>query len=130
VHAFELDERTVASWRDRAGKHGETLHQQIIEQATLELTHVHADEIRVHARGRIVWMGLAMMGSTRLWLAGAVSPTRDSRLADRLLQPVRRCCKRLCPLLICTDGWNAYPQSILRAFREKLKRTPGRGRAA
>jgi IS1 family transposase len=43
---------------------------------------------------------------------------------------VRRCCKRLCPILICTDGWNAYPQSILRAFREKVKRTPGRGRAA
>jgi hypothetical protein len=77
-----LDERTGASWRDRAGKHCETLHQQVIEQGRLELTHVQADEIRVKARGRIVWMGLAMMVSTRLWLAGAVSPTRDSSLAD------------------------------------------------
>jgi IS1 family transposase len=31
--------------------------------------------------------------------------------------------------LICTDGWNAYPKSILRAFREKVKKTAGRGRA-
>ena len=116
--------------RDRAGKHCETLHQQLIEQGTLDLTHVQADEIRVKARGRIVWMGLAMMVSTRLWIAGAVSTTRDSSLADTLLQQVRRCCQRLCPLLICTDGWNAYPKSILRAFREKVKRTPGRGRAA
>jgi hypothetical protein len=27
------------------------------------------------------------------------------------------------------DGWNAYPKSIMRAFREKVKKTAGRGRA-
>src|SRR6266571_9201372 len=27
VHAFGLDERTVASWRDRAGAHCERVHQ-------------------------------------------------------------------------------------------------------
>ncbi len=32
-------------------------------------------------------------------------------------------------LLVCTDGWNAYPGSIRRAFREKVKETTGRGRA-
>jgi hypothetical protein len=37
-----------------------------------------ADVIRVKGRGRIVWMGLAMMVSTRLWLAGVVSPSRDT----------------------------------------------------
>ncbi len=26
VHAFSLDERTVASWRDRAGVHCEQIH--------------------------------------------------------------------------------------------------------
>ncbi len=30
---------------------------------------------------------------------------------------------------MCTDGWNAYPGSIRRAFREKVKETAGRGRA-
>jgi len=32
-------------------------------------------------------------------------------------------------LLVCTDGWNAYPGSIRRAFRQKVKETAGRGRA-
>jgi hypothetical protein len=30
---------------------------------------------------------------------------------------------------VCTDGWAAYPNSIKRAFREKVKKTAGRGRA-
>src|SRR5437764_10313935 len=84
VHAFHLDERTVASWRDRAGKHCETVHQAIVEQGKLDLMHVQADEIRVKARGMIAWMGLAMMVSTRLWLAGVVSQRRDSTLGDAL----------------------------------------------
>jgi transposase-like protein len=130
VHAFGLDERTVASWRDRAGKHCETVHQALVEQGKLDLLHVQADEIRVKARGMIAWMGLAMMVSTRLWLAGAVSQTRDRALADGLLQQVRRCSQKVCALLVCTDGWSAYPNSIRRAFREKVKRTAGTGRCA
>src|SRR5438067_4470409 len=130
VHAFDLDERTVASWRDRAGKHCERVHQAIVEQGKLDLMHVQADEIRVKARGSIAWMGLAMMVSTRLWLAGVVSQTRDSTLADRLLQQVRRCSQKVSGLLICTDGWAPYPNSIRRGFREKVKRTAGRGRCS
>jgi len=34
------------------------------------------------------------------------------------------------PLLVCTDGWAAYPGSIRRAFRQKVKRTVGRGRSS
>src|ERR1700737_444132 len=37
VHAFGLDERTVASWRDRAGAHCQKVHEAIIEQASLDL---------------------------------------------------------------------------------------------
>jgi len=58
VHAFGLDERTVASWRDRAGKHCEQVHQALVEQGKLDLMHVQADEIRVKGRQMIVWMGL------------------------------------------------------------------------
>lgn len=130
VAAFGLDERTVASWRDRAGHHCKSLHQAVVEQASLDLVHVQADEIRVKGRRMIVWMGLAMMVSTRLWLAGATRVTRDTQLADRLLAQVRRCAQAMPPLLICTDGWVAYPGSIRRAFREKVKRTVGRGRSA
>jgi hypothetical protein len=43
VHAFGLDERTVASWRDRAGKHCQKLHHAVVEQGKLDLVHVQAD---------------------------------------------------------------------------------------
>jgi len=83
----------------------------------------------VKGRGMIVWMGLALMVSTRLWLGGVVSVHRDRRLADQLLQQVRACCRPFQAILVCSDGWAAYPGSIQRAFREKVKRTAGRGRA-
>ncbi len=129
VHAFELDERTVASWRDQAGKHCQQVHQAVVQHGQLDLIHVQADEIRVKGRKMIAWMGLAMMVSTRLWLGGVVSLSRDRSLADRLLSQVRACCQPLRTLLVCTDGWSAYPGSIRRAFREKVKKTVGRGRA-
>jgi IS1 family transposase len=129
VHAFGLDERTVASWRDRAGMHCRQVHQAIVEQGTLDLVQVQADEIRVKGCKWIAWMGLAMMVSTRLWLGGVVQFSRDRSLADRMFQQVRRCAQALRPLLVLTDGWSAYPNSIRRAFREKVKTSQGSGRA-
>src|SRR5213082_690868 len=129
VHAFGLDERTVADWRDRAGVHCQNVHQAIVEQGQLDLMHVQADEIRVKGYKMIAWMGLAMMVPTRLWLGGVVQRSRDRHLADALLSQVRRCAACLRPLLVLTDGWSAYPGSIRRAFREKVKRTAGVGRA-
>ena len=129
VHAFGLDERTVADWRDRAGAHCQKVHQEIVEQGRLDLMHVQADEIRVKGCKMIAWMGLAMMVSTRLWVAGVVQVSRDRSLADRLMSQVRRAAQVLRPLLVLTDGWAAYPNSIRRAFREKVKQTSGVGRA-
>jgi transposase-like protein len=57
VHAFDLDERTVATWRDRAGFHCEKVHKDKIEQGKLDMIHVQVDEIWVKARGSIAWMG-------------------------------------------------------------------------
>ncbi len=129
VHAFELDERTVADWRDRAGAHCQKVHKELVEQGRLDLMHVQADEIRVKGCKMIAWMGLAMMVSTRLWVAGVVQVSRDRNLADRLMSQVRRVAQVLRPLLVLTDGWVAYPNSIRRAFREKVKQTRGVGRA-
>src|SRR5256885_3356264 len=70
-----------------------------------------------------------MMVSPRLWLGGVVQLSRDRGLADRLMSQVRRCAACLRPLLVLTDGWSAYPGSIRRAFRQKVKRTAGGGRA-
>jgi hypothetical protein len=95
-----MNERTVAEWRDRAGQHCQQIHEAIVEQGELDLVHVQADEIRVTGRKMIAWMGLAMMVSTRLWVTGMVSLSRDKGLANALLQQVRRVAQRLHPLLV------------------------------
>ncbi len=130
VHAFELDERTVARWQERAGAHCQNIHKEQVMQAQLDLQHVQADEIRAKGYKMIPWIAMAVMVSTRLWLGGAVSLTRDRHLADQLMQMIKACCWPLAPLLVLTDGWSAYPNSIRRAFREKVRKTPGRGRCA
>jgi hypothetical protein len=125
-----MDTRTVASWRDRVGAHCQQVHQALVETGKLDLLHVQADEIGVKGRQMIAWMGLAMMVSTRLWLAGTVRMSRDKGLAEALMQQVRRTAQPLRPLLVVTDGWAAYAGSIGRAFREKVKKVAGVGRAA
>jgi transposase-like protein len=121
VHVFGLDERTVAHWRDRAGQQCQRVQQAIVQQGQLTLTHVQADEIRIKGKKGILWMGLAMEVSSRLWLAGIVQHSRDHVLADRLLHMVRRCAFGASQLLICVDGWASYPNAILRAFIQQVK---------
>jgi len=43
VHAFGVDERTVADWLKRARKDCQQVHQAIVEQAKVEIHHVQAD---------------------------------------------------------------------------------------
>src|SRR5581483_7613 len=73
-------------------------------------------------------MAMAIMVSTRLWLGGVVSEHRDRKRADHLLGMVKACGGPLCARLIVTDGWASYPNSLRRAFREKVKRLGQRGR--
>jgi len=128
VQVFGLDERTVASWRDRAGKQCQRVQQAIVQQGQLTLIHVQADEIRVKGKKGIFWMGLAMEVSSRLWLAGVVQSSRDHILADRLLQQVHRCACGASRLLICVDGWAAYPNAILRTFVEQMSESMQTGK--
>ncbi len=130
VHAFGLDERTVAAWQKRAGEQCQRVHIALVEQGKVKSQHIQADEIRAKGRKIIVWIALAMDVTTRLWLAGTVSQHRDHTLIDRLLQHARACCQFVQGLLVCTDGFAAYPKSIGRAFRDKVKNQAGRGRCA
>jgi len=130
VHAYGLDERTVADWQKRAGKQCQRVHHAIVEQGHVESQHIQADEIRAKGRKLIIWIALAMDVTTRLWMAGVVSTSRDRRLIDRLFQHVRACCQFVQALLVCTDGFAAYPNSIVRVFREKVKKKEGRGRCS
>src|SRR2546421_10411782 len=126
VKAFGLDERTVASWRDRAGAQCQRVQEAVVQSGKLSLTHVQADEIRVKTRAGVMWMGLALLIESRLWIAGVVQHSRDRSLADRLLQQVRACAHSVSQVLVCVDGWGAYPKAIVRAFREGVKTTAGK----
>src|SRR2546428_108910 len=64
-------------------------------------------------------MALAMMISTRLWLAGEVSEHRDMPLIRRLIERVRRCAAPR-PLLVCTDGLCSYVRAIRETFRDPV----------
>jgi transposase-like protein len=123
VMAFGLDERTVMSWQKRAGKHTQQVHEQLVEQPR-DLGHVQADEIRVKAQGKVLWLAMAIMVRTRLWLGGAVSIKRNEALLQRLFTHVRACALAR-PLLVVTDGLNTYLGVIRDTFRSGL---PGRGR--
>lgn len=130
VHALDLDERTIARWQKRAGAHCQKVHEDQVMQGKLDLQHVQADELRGKGYKMIPWMAMAIMVPTRLWLGGVVSLRRDRHLANQLLGMVKACCLPLRTLLVLTDGWSAYPGSIRRAFREKVKPAGGRGRCA
>jgi transposase-like protein/IS1 family transposase len=124
VAAFHLDERTVAAWQHRAGQHCERVHEQLIEQPR-DLGHIQADEIRVKQQGHIVWLAMALQVATRLWLGAALSEHRDEALLTQLVQKIRACC--LCrPLLVCVDGWRAYPTILRHVFREAIPSRRGR----
>src|SRR4051794_22805099 len=118
VVAFGSDERTVAGWVTRGGIQGQAVQEHLVEHPR-DLGQVQADEIRVKKQGEIVWMALAMMVCTRLWLGGEVSEQRDMPLIRRLIERVRRCAARR-PLLVCTDGLVSYIRAIRETFRDPV----------
>jgi transposase-like protein len=116
VAAFGFDERTGADWWARSGRQGQAVQEYLVEQPR-DLGQVQADELRVKKQGGIVWMALAMMVKTRLWLGGEVSEQRDMALIRRLIERVRRCAAHR-PLLFCTDGLVSYIRAIRETFRD------------
>jgi len=128
VAALGFDERTVKSWWQRAGEHCQAVHEHKVEKSQLDLGQVQADEIKAKVQGGVVWLALAMMVSTRLWLGGVISQRRDKTLIQQLADKVRG--MALCrPLLIAVDGLPSYVTAFQRAFRSKLPRYGQIGRA-
>jgi len=124
VKAFGLDERTVADWHERAGRHCQGVHEHLVEQSQQDLQQVQADEIKVKTQKGTYWMALAMAVPTRLWLGGMVSGKRDLALIQSLIDKVRAIA--LCrPLLLAVDGLVSYVTAFRLAFRSKLPRQDG-----
>ena len=123
VAAFGFDERTVADWWARSGRQSQAVHEYVVEHPR-DLGQVQADELRVKKQGGIVWMALAMMIKTRLWLGGEVSEQRDLPLIRRLIERVRRCAARR-PLLFCTDGVGSYIRAMRETCRDPIRTGQG-----
>jgi transposase-like protein len=125
--AFRFDERTVKDrWR-RAGEHCQAVHEHIVGQSELDLEQVKADEIKVKTQMGTLWLAMAMMVSTRLWLGGVVSQHRDLSLIRALVAQVRAVA--LCrPLLVAVDGLASYVTAFQQAFRSPVPRFGRMGR--
>src|SRR5690349_1211831 len=71
VVAFGYDERTVATWQARAGKHCQMVHADLVTAHPMDLKQVQADEMRVKMqKSLVVWMAMALCVPTWLWLGG------------------------------------------------------------
>jgi transposase-like protein len=125
VAAYHLDERTIKTWQQRSGEHCQQVHTHLVQRRR-DLIHVQLDEIRVKAQGKVLWLAMAIMVSTRLWLGAAVSQHRGEGLIGEIVQLVRATALAR-PLLICVDGLRSYITAIQAAFRSPLPtRTKGR----
>lgn len=127
VAAYGLDERTVADWQDKAGRHAQRFHQLKVQQGRVDAQHVQADELWVKMVGRKVWMALALAVPSRLWLGGVISRRRDGRLITTLVSLVKSCLQSLA-VLVCVDGLASYVTAFLRVFRHKVQGRRGRPR--
>lgn len=126
VAAYGLDERTVRSWLLKAGTHCEAVHNHIVGQHQSDLGQVQADEIKVKTQRGTLWIAMAIVVVTRLWVGGQISPTRDKALLTSLVERVRQIA--LCrPLLLAVDGLPGYVDVFRKAFRTPF-RTGKRGR--
>jgi transposase-like protein len=123
VAAYDLDERTVADWQQRAGDHAQRFHQLHVQQGRVDAQHVQADELYVKMVGRKLWLALALAVPTRLWLGGVLSRQRDLRLITTLVVLVRSCLQSLA-ILVCVDGLASYVHAFLRVFRHKARGRP------
>lgn len=124
--AYGLQAQTVREWVDAGGAHAEAIHQAEVVQPR-DLVQVQADEIHVKTQAGVLWMAMAMMVSTRLWLGGAVSAHRDRDLIARLVTIVAACAS-YSPLLFVSDGLRTYIDVVRKAFRTREAGTGGRPR--
>jgi len=127
VAAYGLDERTVADWQQRAGRHSQRFHELHVQQGRVDIQHVQADELWVKALGRKLWMAMALAVPSRLWLGGVVSRRRDGALIAAVVRGVRGCARSLA-ILVCVDGLASYVSAFSKGFRHRLPRNGRAGR--
>ncbi len=127
VATFALDERTVADWQRKAGRHARTVQEQLVCNGQVDVGQVQADELYTKTQAGAAWIATAMTVFSRLWLWGAISWNRDAALVEPVLVQVRKAAQREQPILFAIDGFSAYVTTILKVFRDRQP-TGKRGR--
>src|ERR1044071_1503298 len=108
VFAFGLDERTVADWQLKAGRHAKTVQEQLVCQGHVDVGQVQADELYTKTQAGPVWIATAMSVFSRLWLWGAISFSRDEELITPVIEHSRAAAQVGQPILFAGDGFQAY----------------------
>jgi len=126
VVAFGVRRQTVSEWLDAAGQQcGRYISSSCLRRVIWG--RCLADELRVRRQGGVVWMAMAMMVSTRLWLGGVVRPRHDGTLIRRLMLLVHAAAIPA-PILVCVDGFAASVTAFLAITRTPDAPTGRRGR--
>ncbi len=120
VFAYGLHEDTVRAWLERGGAHAQQDHEHLVQSGHVDETHVQPDELWVRLRRGRVWQALALAVTSRLWLGGQISVTRDQRLIDRVVQQVRRSLVHG-HVLVCVDGLASYVSAFPQVFLERTR---------
>lgn len=130
VFAFDIDERTVASWQLKAGDHAKRVQYRYVCRKIIQLAQVQADELWVKLQGHTAWIGTAFCVFPRLFIWGAVSLNRDKHLVLRVMSKVRQASGCVIqPILVAVDGFAAYPKVIKKLFATKDHSKRGRPRS-
>lgn len=127
VATFELDERTIADWQDKAGQHAKHVQEQVVCQGRVDVGQVQADELYTKTQAGAVWIATAMTVFSRRWLWGTISWNRDTALVEPVIVQVRAAAQIGKPILFAVDGFKAYVGCILKVFRDP-QRSGKRGR--
>jgi hypothetical protein len=110
VQVFEIDERTLAHWWNRAGEHAKQFHPAEVQTSWVPSEHGQADELQAKLpRRQRVWVAMAIATEFRLWLGGVVSPHRDQALIYALALLVKSWVSSLTILLCPHQQPNRLP---------------------
>jgi transposase InsO family protein len=117
VAAFGLDERTVSDWQQKAGRHAQRVHHEVVCKGQVDLGQVQGDEFYVKTQCGSVWIATAMSVFSRLFLGAAVSIERNTHLVSQVVEQVKAAAQPQRPLLWAVDGFTAWTSAILTHFR-------------
>ncbi len=115
VRVFGHSEATLRRWLQRAGAHGEILHERWLR--SLHLPHLQLDEIRTRLRCReqVVWLWLALDPVTKLIPALHLGP-RTQDAAHTIIHSLRQRLAPDCLPIFTSDALKLYHYALTAHF--------------